>query len=370
MRFAISQADLAQALSSAAPIIPQRAPLPILSNLLLELEGNRLRLTATDLDIYIVTDVDVTGEEDGVTTVSGRRFAEIVRELPNEEISIVSENGQTTLRCGRRNYRFLGMATSDFPTMPATMGAGGIDVSVAHLVKALNHTTFSVSTDESRPNLQGALCQVEDGRLRLVASDSHRLVRYEVAGEYKDDLQAIIPLKTLQFLQRNLGAGAGTARVEICGSYLGCSFDRTSVYSRLIEGPFPDYKKVIPEGNDTELYLDRESFIRALRRVAVLSSAQTRQVRLAIEAGEIRVSTNTPEVGDASEIIDAKYDGEGMEVGFNAQYLLDVLRHMETEEVLLRLGGSTSAGLVEPSGLGEDESYLCLVMPLRLGSGY
>ena len=217
MRFAISQAELAQALSSAAPIIPQRAPLPILSNLLLELEGNRLRLTATDLDIYIVTDIEVNGEEDGVTTVSGRRFAEIVRELPNEEISVVSENGQTTLRCGRRNYRFLGMATTDFPTMPASMTDEGIEIPVAQLVRGLNHTTFAVSTDESRPNLQGALCQVQDGRLRLVASDSHRLVRYEVTGDYTKDIQAIVPLKTLQFLQRNLGAGEGSARLEICG---------------------------------------------------------------------------------------------------------------------------------------------------------
>ena len=182
-------------------------------------------------------------------------------------------------------------------------------------------------------------------------------------------LEAIVPLKTVGLLQRNLGSTDGLALLEMCGSYLGISYGRTRVYSRVIEGPFPDYEKVIPTGNSIEFRLNREAIVSALRRVAVLSHTQTRQVRMSIEPSELRISTNTPEVGDATESLDVDYSGESMEIGFNATYLLEVFRHLNSENVVVRLGSPTTAGLLEPETLHGDESYLCLVMPLRLFGG-
>lgn len=368
MRFSIPKDQLYEALSTISGIIPQRSTLPILSSLLLEADNGRLRLTATDLDVYVVTDLDVDVEEDGVATIPGKRFIDIVKELPNELMTLSSEEGQTTLKCGRRLYRFVGMPPTEYPGLPTTLSGKGAEIPVGVLVRALAHTSFAISTDEARPNLQGALLQISKDRLRLVASDSHRLVRYDIPGRNDAELEAIVPLKTVGLLQRNLGNSDGMALLEMCGSYLGISYGRTRVYSRVIEGPFPDYEKVIPVGNSIEFKLDREAAVSALRRVAVLSHTQTRQIRVSIEPNELRISTNTPEVGDATESLDVEYSGDTMEIGFNATYLLEVLRHLGSDQVIVRLGSPTTAGLLEPETLHGKESYLCLVMPLRLFS--
>jgi len=368
LKFSIDKDDLHNALTGAAAIIPQRSTLPILSTLLFELEGKRLRLTATDLDVYVVTELEVDGAEDGVVTVPGRRFTDIVKELPSEALSLTTDSNQTTLTCGRRTYRFLGMAATDFPGIPASVTGSGVEIPVAALLRGLNHTTFAVSTDEARPNLQGALVQISPEGLRLVASDSHRLVRYDFPSLRAEPLEAIVPLKTLQLLGRTLGSSEGSAVLELAGNYIACSYAQTRVYSRLLEGPFPDYEKVIPANNDNVFEIDREEAIQALRRVRVLSHSQTHQVRLSLETGALSIATNTPEVGDAVETIDVDYEGESIEIGFNAVYLLEVLRHISSPRVVMRLGGSTQAGLLEPDEIEGDERYLCLVMPLRLYS--
>ncbi|MAE70598.1 MAG: DNA polymerase III subunit beta [Gemmatimonadetes bacterium] len=368
MKFSIDKDRLNDTLTAVAAIIPQRSTLPILSTLLLELEGNRLRITATDLDVYVVTDVEADGSEDGVVTVPGRRFFEIVKELPSEQLSLVTDANQTTLTCGRRTYRFLGMTATDFPAIPTSLSGTGVELPVAALLRGLQHTTFAVSTDEARPNLQGALVQISADGLRLVASDSHRLVRYDFPGLTGEPLKAIVPLKTLQLLLRNLASSDGVAVLELAGNYIACSYDNTRVYSRILEGPFPDYEKVIPSDNTNVFTLDREEGIRALRRVSVLSHSQTHQVRLSVEKGALSIATNTPEVGDAVETIDIDYEGEQIDIGFNAVYLLEVLRHIASPNIVIRLGGSTHAGLLTPESIDGDESYLCLVMPLRLYS--
>lgn len=368
MKFSINKDDLHDALATVAAIIPTRTTLPILSNLLLELEGNRLRLTATDLDLYVVRDIDAEGVEDGVVTVSGRRFSDIVRELPSEQLTISTEEEQTTLNCGRRVYRFLGMPATDFPSLPAALTGSGADLPVVSLLRALQHTTFAVSTDDARPNLQGALLQLTPKGTHLVASDSHRLVRYDLPQIKGEGLEVIIPLKTLQLLQRTLDTAEGNSTLELAGNFVGLTYGRTRVYSRVLDGPFPNYEKVIPTDNSLVLKLDRDEMIHALRRVRVLCSTQSQQVRLALEAGALSISTNTPEVGDAIETLSTEYDDEPMEIAFNALYLLDVLRHIDCNNIVMRLGGPTRAGLIEPSEGPDKDNYMCLIMPLRLYS--
>lgn len=368
MKFSISQHLLSDALITASAIIPTRSTLPILSNLLLQLDGNRLRLTSTDLDLYAVTDIAVDGQEDGTVTIPGRKFTDIVRELPDELITLATENQQSTLHCGRRTYRFLGMTPADYPSLPVTEQGDGAQVPIEALLRAFQHTGFAVSTDEARPNLQGALLQLGPARLRLVASDSHRLVRYDLTSVSSEKMELILPLKALQLLQRTLPSGDGSATIRLSGNYLSVTFGDTRILSRLLEGPFPNYEKVIPTDNKMTFQISRNDLTRALRRVRLFCNTSTQQVRLAIDHGALSISTNAPEVGDAIETLDIDYADDPMEIGFNATYLMELLKHIDSEQVIFRLGGPTRAGILEPADPQRQESCLSLIMPLRLNT--
>jgi DNA polymerase-3 subunit beta len=320
------------------------------------------------LDLYAVTDLEVDGQEDGAVTIPGRKFTDIVRELPEELITLSTENEQSTLHCGRRTYRFLGMNTTDFPSLPATTQGNGVEVPIAALLRAFQHTAFAVSTDEARPNLQGALLQLGPSKMRLVASDSHRLVRYDLTNVTSDPMEVILPLKAMQLLQRTLPASDGTAQIELCGNYLSVIFASTRVLSRLLEGPFPDYEKVMPRDNALDFSIPRQDIARALRRVRLFCNSSTQQVRLALDNGALSISTNAPEVGDAIETLDIDYSKEPMEIGFNATYLMEVLKHIDSDSVRFRLGGPTKAGIIEPLSVQPHESYISLIMPLRLNT--
>ena len=369
MKFTITRENLQQGLGAVAASIPARTTLPVLSNILLEAEEDGLRLSGTDLDIAVSLKVPADVEESGALTVPAKKLQELARELPEKPARVSTKGDRFELECGRAKFRLNGLARDEFPTFPSVNFDESWRISADVLRQLISSTSFAVSTEESRPILNGVLWQLGDDEMRMVATNGHRLARMSVpassAGAPKADL--IVPPRALQQVDRLFSGGA---EIEVARSenHLGFQDGTTRVFTRLIEGPYPNYEQVIPKDNDKIVIAGKAELAQALRRMAVVASDQTHRVRMQFTSGVVRFSVETPDLGEASEEMEVGYEGEALEIGFNASYLLEVLRFMPTEEVRMSFKAPERAALIEPAANadGAAPDYLCLVMPLRL----
>lgn len=369
MKFKITRDNLQHGLASVAASIPTRTTLPVLSNILVEAAEEHVSMSGTDLDIAVSVRVPAEIEEEGALTVPAKKLQELARELPEHPVRVQAKGDRFELTCGRASFRLNGMARDEFPTFPDVNFETSWKVSGQVLHDLIRQTSFAVSTEESRPILNGVLWQLDEGSMRMVATNGHRLARMTAAAEAKgmpkEDI--IVPPKALSQVERLFGPGD---EVEVARSenYLGFRREGTRVFTRLIEGPYPNYEQVIPRDNDKIVIADRNLLLQALRRMAVVASDQTHRVRLTFNGGILRFSVETPDLGEAHEELEIDYGGESLEIGFNASYLLEVLKYIPTDDVKLTFKGPERASTLEPVS-GEDEEtvdYFCLVMPLRL----
>ncbi|HET9982362.1 MAG TPA: DNA polymerase III subunit beta [Longimicrobiales bacterium] len=369
MRFTITRDNLQQGLASVAASIPTRTTLPVLSNILIEADDEGVRMSGTDLDIAVSLHVGAEVEEGGALTVPAKKLQELARELPENPVRITTKGDRFELTCGRASFRLNGLPRDEFPTFPAVDFRESWRIPGEVLGTLIRQTSFAVSTEESRPILNGVLWQLGDEEMRMVATNGHRLAlmkqRLETPGAPRADL--IVPPKALAQVDRLFGTGEA---IEVARSenHLGFRRDGTRVFTRLIEGPYPNYEQVIPKDNDKLVVADKGALIQALRRMAVVASEQTHRVRLSFHAGTVRFSVESPDLGEATEELEVDYQGEPLDIGFNASYLLEVLRYMPTNDVRLSFKAPERAATVTPVA-AEGESapdYLCLVMPLRL----
>jgi DNA polymerase-3 subunit beta len=369
MRFKITRENLQQGLAAVAASIPTRTTLPVLSNILIEAGPDSVSMSGTDLDIAVTVRVPAEVDEEGALTVPAKKLQELARELPEHPVRVQSKGDRFELSCGRAAFKLNGMARDEFPTFPAVNFDASWKVRGQVLHELIRQTSFAVSTEESRPILNGVLWQMESGGMKMVATNGHRLARMtvvlEAAGQPKEDL--IVPPKALQQVERLFGSDDD---VEVARSenHLGFRRNGTQVFTRLIEGPYPNYEQVIPRDNDKVAIIDRSMITQALRRMAVVASDQTHRVRLSFTSGALRFSVETPDLGEAHEELEVDYQGEPLEIGFNAAYLLEVLKYMPTEDVRMTFKAPERATTIEPVGRqGEaPPAYFCLVMPLRL----
>jgi DNA polymerase III subunit beta len=369
MRFKITRENLQQGLAAVAASIPTRTTLPVLSNILIDAGPDSVSMSGTDLDIAVSVSVPAEVEEPGALTVPAKKFQELARELPEHPVRVQSKGDRLELACGRASFKLNGMPRDEFPTFPSVNFDASWRISGQVLHDLIRQTSFAVSTEESRPILNGVLWQLESDVMRMVATNGHRLARMAVpasaSGMPKEDL--IIPPKALQQVERLFGPGDD---VEVARSenHLGFRRDGTQVFTRLIEGPYPNYEQVIPKDNDKVVIADRNQLTQALRRMAVVASDQTHRVRMSFANGSLRFSVETPDLGEAHEELEVDYQGESIEIGFNASYLLEVLKYMPTEDVRLTFKAPERAATIEPVARQGEEapSYFCLVMPLRL----
>jgi DNA polymerase-3 subunit beta len=369
MRFRITRDNLQQGLASVGASIPTRTTLPVLSNILIEVAAESVVMSGTDLDVAVRVQVPADVEEDGALTVPAKKLQELARELPEHPVRIHSKGDRLELVCGRASFRLNGMARDEFPTFPAVDFGACWRLRGKVLHELIRQTSFAVSTEESRPILNGVLWQLEGARMRMVATNGHRLARMSVSVEGssapKEDI--IVPPRALLQVERLFGPedDVEVARSE---NYLGFRRDGTQVFTRLIEGPYPNYEQVIPRDNDKVAIVDRGLLSQALRRMAVVASDQTHRVRLSFAGGALRFSVETPDLGEAHEELEVDYQGEPLEIGFNASYLLEVLKYMPTEDVRMTFKAPERAATIEPAVReGADvPDYFCLVMPLRL----
>ncbi|TVP78579.1 MAG: DNA polymerase III subunit beta [Gemmatimonadales bacterium] len=369
MNFTITRQNLQKGLAAVSATIPGKTTLPVLSNILFEADADGIRMSATDLDVGVRIRVPADVKEAGSLTAPGKKIQEIARELPDQPVQLNSRGDQVEIRCGKSHFKLNGLPADDFPELPQVGFEGGWTAEGRDLLSLIRHTSFAVSTEESRPVLNGVLWELRDGEMRMVATNGHRLARMRIpAGpSMQTTTQLIVPPDALQQVQR-LFAEDAEVSVARDGNQLGFSSGGTEVYTRLIEGTYPNYEQVIPKDNDKHAFVNRKALESAVKRVAAVASDQTHRIRMEFSQDRMVFNVLTPDLGEAHDEIEVGYDGDPISIGFNANYLLEVLRYVGTDEVKMSFKAPERAATVEPMG-GEDDQvpdYLCLVMPLRL----
>ncbi len=368
MDLTITRQNLHQGLAAVSASIPTKTTLPVLSNILIDAQEGGVWMTGTDLDVAVRIRVPAEVTVSGTLTAPGKKLQEIARELPDQPVKILARGDQLELRCGRSVFKLNGLPSEDFPSLPQIRFEEGWTVTGKHLQRLIHHTSFAVSTEESRPILNGVLWELRDGRMRMVATNGHRLARMAVpaGGTTATSADFIVPPAALQQVQR-LFKTDDTLDVARDGNHLGFKASGTEVFTRLIEGTFPNYEQVIPKDNDKMAIVQKASLEAAVRRMAIVASDQTHRVRLLFGKNTVHLSVLTPDLGEGEDELELHYEGDELEIGFNANYLLEVLRYIPTDEVKLTFKAPERATIVEPVTTGdEDLDYLCLVMPLRL----
>lgn len=368
MRLTISREKLQEGLAAVIASIPAKTTLPVLANILVETTERGIKLSGTDLDIAVSTEVNADIESTGAVTIPARKLAEIARELSPSPVKITAVGEQrVTLECGRSRFKLLGLPRDEFPTFPSISFGESWRIKSSDLQKLISHTVFAVSTEESRPILNGVLWELKPDKMAMVATNGHRLAKMEMSVESNTgpSHDLIVPPKALEQVRRLFPA---EEELEIARgeNHIGFRSPFTSVFSRLIEGPYPNYELVIPHDNDRTAIADKAALVGALKRMSVIASDQTHRIRLSFNTGMLKFSVQTPDLGEAQDELPVRYNGDQLDIGFNASYLLEILRYIPTDEVKLTFKAPERAATLEPEGWSDRASYLCLVMPLRL----
>jgi len=365
MKFSATREALLKPLQAVIGVVERRQTMPILANLLVVVKNGQLSLTATDLEVELVGSVIVESESDGEITVPGRKLLDICRALPEgAEISVSLTGDKLAVRSGRSKFSLTTLPAAEFPTVEDISSSEAIEVPQETLIKLFEKTHFSMAQQDVRYYLNGLLIETGTKVLRAVATDGHRLALCEVELENAKtpEQQVIVPRKGVLELQRLL-SGEGTVELEFGSNHIRAQLDGIRFTSKLIDGRFPEYERVIPAEADNELVADREAFKGALQRTAILSNEKYRGIRLIIRDNGVVLQAHNPEQEEAEEELEVTYQGEDIEIGFNVNYLLDALGAIESDEVTLSIVDGNSSCLLREPGKN-DCKYV--VMPMRL----
>jgi len=375
MELKIGVQELARALSRSQGIVEKKSTMPILSHVLLEArKTNELAVSATDLDISVsgVHPAEVVRE--GAVTVSARHLFDIVKALPEPTVTLRKQaNNYLEVRCGPAEFRIVGLAPEDFPSLPKFEKVPFVPLAPETLLGLVERTAFAVSSDETRYNLNGVYFEPAPGVIRLVATDGHRLSMAEapVDGDFKLKKGVILPRKGIAELRRLLAEAVEGAeekpKADLGFAENSAIFRRPGVVlvMRLIEGTFPDYRQVIPKAGEKVVSVGRERLLQTLRRVSLLSSEKSNAVKLELGKGNLRVAAQNPDLGEAKEDVPVEFEGEPLKVGFNAKYIIEVLQVLSSEDVRFELADDLSPGVLRPQGEGQD-LFTAVIMPMRI----
>jgi DNA polymerase-3 subunit beta len=348
-------------------VIERRQTLPILSNVLLAAKADKLVFTATDLEVELSAETQLSVQEPGDITLPARKFLDILRALPEETvISLAAERERMLIRSGRSRFNLATLPAADFPTLEDLPLEGHIHLQQSALRNLIEHTYFSMAQQDVRYYLNGLLFDMDGDRLRAIATDGHRLAFGELMAQSEIPLtrQLIVPRKGVQELLRLLsGHDDAAAVLQISTNHIRAILGEICFTSKLIDGKFPDYHRVIPRDSDRVIIADRLLLRNALSRAAILSNEKYRGVRLQLEARVLRIQAQNPEQEEAEEELEIEYDGDPLEIGFNVTYLLDALGALSSESVKICLADSTSSCLIQEP---ENKNYKYVIMPMRL----
>jgi len=369
MRFSVEKSTMFDAIQQVAKVAPARSTLPILNCILFTAEDNQLTLRTTDLEITMQTSIPVMVEESGKVAIPARFISEITAELQESTLHFeMDEDLQVELQTESGDYTITGKDPEEFPALPVMDDQQTVDIPNDLLTRLIDKTSFAVSRDELKPALTGVLFQFRESDIRGVATDGHRLVRCIRTDTNSPNFQGdvIIPTKFLNIVNSNLSQD-GTTNLQVGENHVKIEFDDSLIYTRIIDERFPDYESVIPSDNELEVMADADEMIASLKRVNIFANKSTHQVTMAFEQNKLTISAENPENNSsAQEEVNIQFGGESITLGYNAMYVMDILRHLDTKQVLLKLKSPISAGLIFPSEQQEDEDITMLLMPIRL----
>ena len=365
MEFTILKETLVDGIQTVQNAITQKSSLPILSNVLLEIDQKELKLTATDLDIGICAMLPITAPEEGAITVPAKKFFDIVRSLPEGgEVNVnIKKNNSISIKSGKALFKIIGLPKEEFPQLPQFKDKDCISIDQNLLKEMLNLTDFAVSKDDTRYVLNGLLFEIKGDKISVVATDGRRMavVHKKLPKKTLVDREVIIPTKTTQEVKRLLGED-GEVKVQFSDNQVLFSLPGCFVISRLIEGEFPNYKKVIPEKTAKEVKVSREEFLFAARRASIFTDQDSMAIKLDIQKTKMTISKNTPYLGEAKEQIDVDYSGDNaVQIGFNPRYLIDVLKNIPEDEIMFEVNDSAKPGVIR-----RGEEYTYVVLPMQL----
>ncbi len=372
MKVSIERSALLKAMSQAQSVVERRNTIPILANVLIEAEGDAISFRATDLDIEVIDKAPAMVERAGATTVGAHTLHEIVRKLPDGamvELSDDGTSGRLEIKAGRSSFSLATLPKEDFPVMASSEYACNFSVNAPVLRRLFDKSKFAISTEETRYYLNGVYMHAADGAsgkvLRCVATDGHRLARIDAAlPEGAEDLPGVIvPRKTVNELRKLLEDDEMQIAVSVSETKIRFATPEITLTSKVIDGSFPDYTRVIPQGNTRRLEVDAAEFARAVDRVSTVSSERSRAVKLSLDEDRLILTVNAPDSGAAEEELAVAYGDEPLEIGFNAKYLLEIAGQVDRENAVFLFNSSGDPTLMRE---GNDETAVYVVMPMRV----
>jgi DNA polymerase III subunit beta len=371
MEITVSKFELLRELTATQGVVERKTTIPILSNYLFEAAGGKLSLTATDLDLSLRTACSAKVKKEGSCTIPARKLHDYVKLLPDADITIkLLENHWVSIRCGRSNTKMVGMARSNFPSLPGFPTAGVVKIPAQVLRGMIAKTGFAIANEESRYTLNGALMVLKPESITMVATDGHRLSHIERSGEKFDgisgEMKTLIPKKAMDELKLLLD-GTDTETIDFAKdeSTLYFRIGTRLLTSRQLTGQFPNFEAVLPKDNSKSITVNGEDLSAAISRVAQFADERSRAVRIKLEKGELKLSASSTETGESEDSLETNYNGDALTIGFNAQYILDFLKAVGAGEVKLELKDAQSAGQLRPAD-SEDYKYRYIVMPMRI----
>jgi len=371
MEITVSKFELLRELTATQGVVERKTTIPILSNYLFEAAGDRLSITATDLDLSLRTSCSAKVKKEGACTIPARKLHDYVKLLPDADITIkLLENHWVSIRCGRSNTKMVGMARSNFPSLPAFPTAGVVQIPGQVLRGLIAKTGFAIANEESRYTLNGALMVLKPESITMVATDGHRLAHIERSGGKFDgvsgEMKTLVPKKAMDELKSLLDS-TDVEAIEFAKdeSTLFFRIGPRLLTSRQLTGQFPNYEAVLPKDNNKSITLHGDDFGAAISRVAQFADERSRAVRIKLEKGELKLSASSAETGESEDSLETDYNGDALTIGFNAQYILEFLKAVGAGDVKLELKDAQSAGQLRPAE-SEDYKYRYIVMPMRI----
>jgi len=370
MELVVRKNDLLRELQLFQGIVERKNTIPILANVLIEAEGNRVRMAATDLEVGLRSQCEASVSKGGSLTLPAKKLYEIIKALPETDVRIEEDRNGVKVAADRFDSRMQTMAREDFPTLPESTGVME-SVPRDQLRQMIARTQFAITGEDTRYYLNGALLILRAESMSLVATDGHRLAlvtmnREKPKGRKGDDeMRVILPRKTLSELGRLLAEGEGDVNFEKGENHLFFEVGGRLLISRMIDGQFPAFERVVPKTNDKRMEFDRDRLTNAVRRVALLSNERSRAVRFQMDSGKVEITSSSPEFGEAHEVIMVEYPGPALQICFNAQYVLDFLGVVETDSVALEFKDEMSQAVMKPVG-AEGYDYTYVIMPMRI----
>ncbi|GAB3341875.1 DNA polymerase III subunit beta [Marivirga atlantica] len=372
MKFIVSSSALLKQISAINGVITSNPVVPILENFLFEIQDGLLTITASDLQTSMITEIDVESSENGSIAVPAKILLDTLKNLPEQPVTLTIDEETYSIEISSDNgrYKLAGENATDFPKVQEVENPDTVDVSADILATAINHTIYATSNDELRPAMGGVYVNFDETNTTFVATDGNRLVRYrrvDVASDAGTGI--IIPRKALTLLKNCLPAENVNVAVEFNMSNAYFKFNNIKMICRLVDERFPDYENVIPAQNDIKMTINRQEFMSSLRRISIYANKTTHQVRLKISGSELQIFAEDLDFSnEANEILACEHQGEDIEIGFNAKFLVEMLNNLSSKEISIEMSAPNKAGLLFPSDLDENEDILLLVMPVMLNN--